>query len=160
MDLVYLTHEGLKKLQADLNRLVNELRPHAAQALADARAKGDLSENAEYDAAREALAALDRQISELQAKMSKVQLLDENAISRDEVRILSDVTVLNLKTNQNMRFILVDPLQADPRKSLISVKSPIAQGLLGKRRGDEVTISIPSGELQLRIVNIERAQGL
>ncbi|MFH0765581.1 MAG: transcription elongation factor GreA [Calditrichota bacterium] len=160
MDSVYLTHDGLKKLQGDLNRLANELRPRATQALADARAKGDLSENAEYDAAREELSSIDRQISELQTKMSNVHIIDESAISRDEVRILSEVTVLNLVSNKDMRFILVDPLQADPRNNLISVKSPIAQGLLGKRVGDEASISVPSGELRVRIVSIERSQGL
>lgn len=160
MNQVYLTHEGLKKIQGDLNRLVNEVRPKVAQSLADARSKGDLSENAEYDAAREELASVDRQIMELQQKMSRIHLIDENAIATDEVRVLSDVTLLNLNNKKEVKYTIVDPLQADPSRALISLQSPIAKGLLGKKVGEEVCIQIPSGELKLKILSIERNQNL
>lgn len=160
MDNVYLTHEGHEKLRCDFNRLVNDIRPKAAQALADAREKGDLSENAEFDAAREELASIDRQIAEMQKKLSRVQLIDQDSVGTAEVRILTRVTLLNVKNNKEVRYTIVDPLQADPMKFLISVKSPIAEGLLGKKVGEETAIKVPSGTLTLKIVSIERAEGL
>ncbi len=160
MEHVYLTHDGLEKLRRDFNRLVNEVRPKAAQALAEAREKGDLSENAEYDAAREELSSIDRQIGEMQKKFPRVQLIDQDQVGTEEVRILTRVTLLNTQNDKEVKYTIVDPLQADPMKTLISVKSPIAEGLLGKKVGEEASIDVPSGTLNLRVVNIERAEGL
>ena len=160
MENVYLTHEGLEKLRGDLNRLVNDIRPKAAQALAEAREKGDLSENAEFDAAREELSSIDRQISEMHQKFSRVHIVDQDQVGTGEVRILTRVTLLNARNNKEVKYTIVDPLQADPMKSLISIKSPIAEGLLGKKVGEEATIKVPSGTLTLRVINIERAEGL
>lgn len=160
MDTVYLTREGLEKLRRELETLVKEVRPEALRQLSTAREHGDLSENAEYHAARERLAEIDRKIGALQNQMARVEILDEEAIRTDEVRILTRVALLNLDTRQELVYTLVDPLQSDPRNHLISVKSPIGRGLLGARLGQEVTIHTPSGQIRMRVLKIEPAQGL
>jgi len=160
MENIYLTHDGLDKLRKELDRLVNIERPAVGADLAQAREKGDLSENAEFAAAREKLMDVDRQIVDLQQKIVRVQILDENDLKSDEVRILSKVKITNLNNNKEFDYTIVDPVQADPAKRLISFKSPIAKGLLGKKVGDEVTISIPSGNVTFRIQSIEIGQGL
>jgi len=157
MESIYLTHAGADKLRKDLDNLVNILRPEATEDLAVARAKGDLSENAEYDAARERLAELDRQIGELQAKFAYIQIVDESQINSDEVRILSTVKITNLKTNKSMSITLVDPVQSDPQKNLLSFKSPIGNGILGKKVGDIAQIEVPAGVIEMRIESIERS---
>ncbi len=152
---IYLTHEGVKKLRAELDELVNVIRPEATIDLSQAREKGDLSENAEYDAARARLTEIDRQIGQLQAKFQNLQIIDESVLNSDEVRILSKVKILNTKNNMEMEYTIVDPIQANLPKKLLSIKSPIAQGLLGKKVGDETTISIPAGEVIFKIISIE-----
>jgi len=132
METIYLTHAGADKLRKELDNLVNVERPIATEDLAQARAKGDLSENAEYDAARNKLIDLDRQIGVLQAKFAFIQIVDESKLNSKEVRILSLVKITNIKTNQSMSFTLVDPVQSDPQKNLLSFKSPIGKGILGK----------------------------
>ncbi len=159
-ETVYLTQEGLKKLRQDLEHLIKEVRPAATAQLEEARAHGDLSDNAEYDAARENIASIDRRITELQLKLSRVQIIDENELNTDEARILSRVTLLNLNKGGEVEYILVDSLQADPMRRMISVKSPIGKGLLGKQVGDEVTIDTPSGKVGFRVLSIERMRGL
>jgi len=160
MDAVYLTREGLEKQRRDLETLIKEIRPEATQQLAIARAHGDLSENAEYDAAKEKLADIDRRISELQQKLTRVRIIEQNEIPADEVRILSKVTLYNLGNGSRAEWTLVDPLQANPALKLISVKSPIGQGLLGKKVGEEVAIDVPSGQLLFRVEAIARSEGL
>ncbi len=160
MDTVYLTPKGLDKLRNDLNHLMKVVRPEAAQELATAREKGDLSENAEYDAAREKLTSIDRQIASLYSKLSNVQILEGDNRAHSEVRILSQVLMKNMKNGKEIEYILVDPIQAEPAKMLISVKSPIAKGLLGKSVGDEVVINIPSGAVTFRILEIKASEGL
>lgn len=155
MDTIFLTHDGLEKFRLELSRLVNEIRPAAAEELAAAREKGDLSENAEYNAAREHLATIDRKISDLHNNLTNVQIIDKDALTNNEVRIFSRVKLLNLKDNTELNYSLVDPVESDPSKRLISVKSPIAKGILGKQVGDEATITIPSGELVVRILSID-----
>jgi len=159
-EAVYLTHDGLDKLKSDLEHLVKVVRPEATEQLAAARAHGDLSENAEYDAARDNLSEITRRISELQKKLSNVVLIEDDNIGRDDVRILSCVTLENSKNGSKNDYTLVDPLQSDPAKNLISVKSPIGKGLLGKKVGDEVTINIPSGEIHFKILAIRRITGI
>ena len=139
---------------------MNVIRPQAAEALAEARSKGDLAENAEFDAAREKLASVDRQIFTLHQKISKVNLINEGDISTDSVRVLTSVTLLNLKNNKEITYIIVDPLQADPTRKQISLKSPIAKGLLGRKVDDEVSILVPSGRLNFRVLKIEKCKGL
>ncbi len=155
MERIYLTQEGVKRLRAELDNLVNHIRPVATVELTQARQKGDLSENAEYDAARARLTQIDRQIGELQAKFNNLQIIDESELNTDEVRILSRVKILDLKNNAEMEYTVVDPIQADPAKHLLSIKSPIVQGLLGKKVGDEAEISIPSGKVIFRVLSIE-----
>ena len=160
MDIIYLTRAGAEKLRRDLEHLVKVARPAATIDLATAREHGDLSENAEYDAARDNLASIDMNIMELQRKLSFVQIIEEGQFSNDEVHILSKVTLLDTKRNREMEYTLVDPEQTDPSRRLISVKSPIGQGLLGKKVGEEVTITIPVGEITLKVLAIETAEGV
>jgi len=160
MDAVYLTREGLEKQRRDLEVLIKEIRPEAVNQLAVARAHGDLSENAEYDAAKEKLADIDRRMNELTQKLSRVRIVDQDNISLDEVRILSKVTLLNVSSGSRMEYTLVDPLQANPNLKLISIKSPIGAGLLGKKVGDSVEIDVPSGKITLKIEVIARSEGL
>lgn len=157
---VYVTHEGLKKLKDELNFLVNDRRPKITQSLSDARDKGDLSENAEYDAAREELFKIDRQIIDLQQKLTRVQILDDETMGTNEVRVLSTVKLLNTKTKKEVEYTLVDPLLADTSKGMISLQSPIAKGLLGKKVGETVSINIPAGEISLKVIKIHRGQGI
>ena len=157
---VYLTHEGLDKLKSDLEHLVKVVRPRATEQMAAARAHGDLSENAEFDAARDNLAEITRRINNLQQKLSNVVLIDDDNIGKDEVRILSCVTLENTQNASKIDYTLVDPLQSDPVKRLISVQSPIGKGLLGKKVGDEVTINVPSGKIRFKVLAIKRITGI
>lgn len=150
----------MEKIRRDLENLVKEVRPAATQSLAAARAHGDLSENAEYHAAKESLADIDRRIAQLRQQLSRVQILEKDDMNVDEVRILSKVTLRDITRNKNITYTLVDPLQSDPTQNLISVKSPIGKGLLGKRVGEEATIIAPSGEIKFKVVAIERSEGL
>lgn len=160
MEPVYLTREGLEKVRQELERLLKVVRPEVTAQLVSARELGDLSENAEYHAAKERLARIDRQIADLQRKLNYVRLVDQNELADDEVRIFSRVTVVNIETNQQHTYTLVDPLQASPAQKLISVRSPIGEALLGHKVGDEIDIKVPSGTLRLRVIAIERAQGV
>ena len=160
METIYLTHAGADKLRKELDNLVNVERPIATEDLAQARAKGDLSENAEYDAARNKLIDLDRQIGVLQAKFAFIQIVDESKLNSKEVRILSLVKITNIKTNQSMSFTLVDPVQSDPQKNLLSFKSPIGKGILGKKVGDIAPIEVPAGIIEMRIDSIERSSAV
>jgi len=160
MGTVYLTHEGLNKLKIELRELVKVIRTEATIDLATAREHGDLSENAEYDAARENLNDIDRRIYELQQNLSNVEIIEENSIKSDEIRVLCKVMLENLGNGSKIDYTLVDPLQSDPTKKRISLKSPIGKGLLGKRVGDEVSISVPSGEIQFKVLSIDRVNGL
>ncbi|MDP8238982.1 MAG: transcription elongation factor GreA [Candidatus Hatepunaea meridiana] len=160
MGTVYLTHEGLNKLKIELRELVKVIRPEATIDLATAREHGDLSENAEYDAARENLNDIDRRIYELQKNLSNVEIIEENSIRSDEIRVLCKVMLENLGNGSKIDYTLVDPLQSDPAKKRISLKSPIGKGLLGKRVGDEVTINVPSGKIHFKVLSIDRVNGL
>jgi len=159
-ETVYLTREGLDKLKSDLEYLMKEVRPKATEQMAAARAHGDLMENAEYDAARDNLHEITRRISEFQQKLSKVELLDDDSIGRDEVRILSCVKLEDSRNGRKIEYTIVDPLQSDPSKGLISVQSPIGKGLLGKKVGDNVTINVPSGEICFKVLEIARSTGI
>lgn len=159
-ETVYLTREGLEKVRRELERLVKEVRPAATAELEAARTRGDLFENADYDAARENLTDIDRRIGELQQRLSRVHIIEDHHLSSGEVRILSRVKLMDLGRGREMEYTLVDPVQADPSRGLISLKSPIGKGLLGRRTGDEVKIDTPSGELRLKVLAIERSEGL
>ena len=156
MDRVYLSHEGLAQLKGELKRLVEVVRPEVTKSLSIAREHGDLSENAEYDAAKEKLADVDRRIGELQNKLSKVEIVDTNEMNSDEIRIHSRTRLLNKNNNKKIIYTLVDPLQSDPARGWISVQSPIGKGLLGRKVGEIAEIKVPSGTLKLEILSIER----
>lgn len=153
-DIVYVTEEGLAKMKEELNRLVAIERPNASKAIAEAREKGDLSENAEYDAAKEAQGLLELRIRKLEADIGNARVLDASKIDTSKVSVLSKVRVKNLKMNKEFTYHLVSEKEADLKQMKISVKSPIGSALLGKSRGDKVTIQIPAGNMELEVLEI------
>ncbi len=152
----YLSREGYEKLDKELRDLKTRGRKEIAEEIAEARAKGDLSENAEYDAAKEAQGHLEKKIAELENTLATASILDEKDIDTSKVYLLSTITILNKKTNKEMKYTLVSKDEADFKKGKISVDSPIGQGILGKEIGDIVKIDVPAGTLELEIKNIER----
>ncbi|MEK9516662.1 MAG: transcription elongation factor GreA [Flavobacteriaceae bacterium] len=152
----YYTAEGLKKLREELNHLKDVERPKASQAIAEARDKGDLSENAEYDAAKEAQGLLELQISKMEATLSNARLIDESQLDTSKVLVHSTVEVKNKSNAAKMKYKLVAQSEADLKTGKISVDSPIGKGLLGKKEGEIAQISVPSGTIELEIVSISR----
>ena len=152
----YYTEEGLKKLRRELNQLKDIERPKASQAIADARDKGDLSENAEYDAAKESQGLLELRISKLEEILSNARVINESNIDHSKVLILSTIDVKNLSNNSTMTYTLVAESEADLANGKISINSPIGKGLLGKKRGDKAIIPVPSGKIELEILKITR----
>ncbi len=139
---------------AELKRLESVERPKASAAIAEARDKGDLSENSEYDAAKEAQSHLEDKINQMKRAIQEAKIIDTSRLSTDSVQILCKVEMTNLTTKAKMSYTIVSENEADLRAGKISIKTPIAQGLLGKRVGDEVEITIPRGKIKLRIDNI------
>lgn len=152
----YYTEEGLKKLRSDLNKLKDIERPKASQAIAEARDKGDLSENAEYDAAKEAQGMLEMQIAKLENTLANARLINESELDTSKVLVLSTVEVKNKASGVKMKYTLVAQSEADLKSGKISVDSPIGKGLLGKKVGEIATISVPSGKIELEILSIFR----
>ena len=152
----YYTEEGLKKLRSDLNKLKDIERPKASQAIAEARDKGDLSENAEYDAAKEAQGMLEMQIAKLENTLANARLINESELDTSKVLVLSTVEVNNKANGVKMKYTLVAQSEADLKSGKISVDSPIGKGLLGKKVGEIATISVPSGKIELEILSIFR----
>lgn len=152
----YYTEEGLKKLKAELSHLKDVERPKASQAIAEARDKGDLSENAEYDAAKEAQGLLELKISKLEATLANARLIDESQLDTSKVLALSKVKIRNKATNAEMNYTLVAESEADLASGKISVNSPIGKGLLGKKVGEVAEIKVPSGTIFLEILEISR----
>ena len=150
----YFTEEGLKKLKDELHLLKTKGRAEIANQIAEARDKGDLSENAEYDAAKEAQGLHELKISKLEESISNARVIDESEINTDKVSILSKVKVLNLSFNKEFEYTIVSEEESDLQQGKISVQSPIGKGLLGKKKGEEVSIDVPSGELKFKILNI------
>ncbi|MBT8205168.1 MAG: transcription elongation factor GreA [Eudoraea sp.] len=155
-NLSYYTAEGLKKLREELNHLRDVERPKASQAIADARDKGDLSENAEYDAAKEAQGLLELKISKLEETLANARLIDESQLDVSKVLVLSTVKLKNKQNGMEMTYTLVAESEADLKSGKISVTSPIGHGLLGKEVGDVAEISVPNGTLKLEILEITR----
>jgi len=153
----YYTIEGLKKLKDELNKLKNIERPKASQDIAEARDKGDLSENAEYDAAKEAQGLLELKISKLEEIVSNARIIDESQLDNSKVLVLSTVTLKNQSNGMEMKYTLVAESEADLKTGKISVSSPIGKGLLGKKVGDEAEIAVPNGKIKLTILEITRA---
>ena len=154
--VAYYTKEGLQKLRDEVNHLKDVERPKASAAIAEARDKGDLSENAEYDAAKEAQGLLDMRIAKLEETLSNARLIDESQLDTSKALVLSTVTIKNKLNGQQMTYTLVAESEADLKSGKISVNSPIGKGLLGKSVGDIAEIQVPNGTLQFEIVEITR----
>ncbi|HNY07904.1 MAG TPA: transcription elongation factor GreA [Bacteroidales bacterium] len=152
----YYTREGLQKLKDELNYLITVERPSISQQIAEARDKGDLSENAEYDAAKNAQGLLELKIAKLQQVVANAREIDESKLDNSKVLILSTVKIKNLKNGAVMTYTLVPENEADIKTGKLSVNSPIAQGLLGKAVGEQVEITIPAGKITFEIIEINR----
>jgi len=155
-NLSYYTAEGLKKLRDELNYLKDIERPKASQAIAEARDKGDLSENAEYDAAKEAQGLLELKIAKLEETYAGARLIDESQLDTSKVLVLSRVKIKNLNNGMEMTYTLVAESEADLKSGKISVNSPIGKGLLGKSVGEIAEVQVPNGALKFEILSIER----
>ena len=155
--MAYMSQEGYDKMIAELQRLESVERPKASAAIAEARDKGDLSENSEYDAAKEAQAHLEDKINQMTLAIQNAKIIDVSRLSNDCVQILSKVEMTNLTTKSKMTYTIVSENEADLRAGKTSIKTPIAQGLLGKKVGDEAEITIPRGTIKLRIDKISLA---
>ena len=150
------SEEGLRKLKEELNYLITKERPAASAAIAEARDKGDLSENAEYDAAKEAQGLLEARISKLQDLVANSRLLDESKLDTSKILLLSKVKIKNTKTNKEISYEIVPESEADIKKNKISVSSPIAKALLGKKVGDVVEVNVPAGIMTFEVMSVER----
>ncbi|HEX5001357.1 MAG TPA: transcription elongation factor GreA [Bacteroidia bacterium] len=152
----YYTEDGLKKLQEELSHLKTIERPSISKQIAEAREKGDLSENAEYDAAKEAQGLLELKISKMEEVLANARLIDESKIDLSKVSVMSIVRIRNLSNKAEMSYTLVAETEADLKSGKISVTSPIGKGLLGKKQGEVVDIEVPSGIVKFEIVEISR----
>lgn len=155
-DVKYYTQEGLNKLKEELDHLSSVERKAISKMIAEARDKGDLSENAEYDAAKNAQGMLELKIAKLQEEISNARIIDESKMDTTKVLILSKVKLKNLKNNAVMVYTLVPESEADLKQGKLSVTSPIAKGLLGKKVGAKVDIAVPAGSVQFEIIEITR----
>jgi len=155
-DIQYFTKEGLENLKKELHSLKTVERPSISKQIAEARDKGDLSENAEYDAAKEAQGLLEAKIAQMEDLLAKARIIDESKLDTSRVMILSKVKVKNLKTNKDLAYVLVTEKEADLKTGKISASSPIGKGLMGKSVGDVADISVPAGIIQLQILEITR----
>ncbi|MGL4597982.1 MAG: transcription elongation factor GreA [Bacteroidia bacterium] len=154
--VTYVTEEGLKKLKDELHFLKTKERSSISKQIAEARDKGDLSENAEYDAAKEAQGLLELKISKLEEAVSTARIVDETQMDISKVMILTKVTIKNVKNNQKMTYQLVPENEADLKAAKISINSPIAKGLMGKKVGEQVDVTVPSGIVKFEIIEIAR----
>lgn len=152
----YVTAEGMRKMQQELEQLTTVERPKISQQIAEARDKGDLSENAEYDAAREAQGLLELRIAQLKETMANARVIDESKLDNSVVQILSKVTIRNTKNNTKMQYTLVAEQEANLKQGKIAVNTPIAKGLLGKKVGDIVEVQVPAGVIPFEIIEISR----
>lgn len=154
MSVNYFTQEGYDKLVAELNELKGHGRSDMAKQIAEAREKGDLSENAEYDAAKEAQGLLEMKIAQLEGILSSARVLDQDQIDTSKVSVLSTVTLINHNLKKEVVYQLVSEKEADLKSGKISVSSPIGKGLLGKEVGEVVEVEVPAGKLKLEVKNI------
>lgn len=150
----YLTQEGYDRILAELDHLKSDGRQEAARAIAEAREKGDLSENAEYDAAKDAQGMLELKINELEKALANARIIDESQIDTSKVTVLSRVRMKNLKVNKEVEYMLVSESEANIKEKKISVSSPIGEGLLGKKVGDVAVVNTPAGEMKFEILEI------
>ena len=153
-DIIYLSKKGYEDLKNELNKLKTIDRPHVINQIAEARDKGDLSENAEYDAAKEAQGLLEARISKLEIDLSNSRIIDESKLDDSKVSLLSKVTIKNISNNTEMTYAIVSESEADLAAKKISASSPIGKGLMGKVVNDVVDISVPNGTVKFKILNI------
>ncbi|GAD04736.1 transcription elongation factor GreA [Porphyromonas crevioricanis] len=154
MAYTYMTQDGYDKLVAEINELESVQRPEISRQIAEARDKGDLSENAEYDAAKEAQGILESKISQLKGLLANARIIDESLVGTDTVQILNRVTIKNLKNGATMTYTLVSDSEANIKEGKMSVNTPIARGLMGKKVGDKAEITVPGGIQTFEIVEI------
>ena len=152
--MAYMSQEGYDKLVAELKRLESVERPKASAASAEAADKGDLSENSEYDAAKEAQAHLEAKINDIKMTIAQAKIVDMSRLSTDSVQLMSTVVMTNLANGRQMKYTIVSESEANLKQGKISIKTPIAKGLLNKKVGDEVDIKIPRGVLKVKIDSI------
>lgn len=155
-DFAYYTEEGLKKLKDELHEMKTVQRPRISEQIAEARDKGDLSENAEYDAAKEAQGLLEMKIAKMEELVSKARIIDNTLIDNSKVFILSRVKIKNVNNNMEMEYTLVAESEADLKEKKISVDSPIGKGLLGKKVGDIADVQTPNGIIKFEVMDIAR----
>ena len=153
-NMAYMSEKGYNQLVEEIRELESVQRPAISRQIAEARDKGDLSENAEYDAAKEAQGMLEMKINNLKMVLASARIIDESKISTDSVQILNTVELKNVKSGKTMKYTIVSESEADLRQAKISVDTPIAKGLLGKKVGDVVDIKVPQGMITLEVVNI------
>lgn len=154
MAYTYLTENGLAKLRAELDRLKHVDRPAASRAIAEARDKGDLSENAEYDAAKEAQGLLEMKISNIEQMLANAKIIDDSRIDTSKIQLLNKVRLKNVSTKATMEYTLVTESEANLKAGKLSIATPIAKALLGKKVGDVVEISVPAGRMKLEVLEI------
>ncbi len=154
--IIYITEEGLLKLRAEVEQLKNVERPAISRQIAEARDKGDLSENAEYDAAKEAQGLLEMRIAKLEATLSNARVIDESRIDLSQVQIMTKVKIRNLTNKAVMEYMLVAESEANLKEGKLAVSTPIAKALMGKKKGDMVEVSVPSGIMKLEILDITK----
>jgi len=150
----YMTQEGLMKLRKELEHLTKVERPSISRQIAEARDKGDLSENAEYDAAKDAQGMLEMKISQLEGKLANARIIDESKIDTETVQIMNRVKIRNKSNNAVLQYLIVSETEADLKAGKLSVSTPIARALLGKRMGDNVVVTVPSGKVEYEIIEI------
>jgi len=152
--VTYITEEGLRKMKEELERMTKIDRPAISKSIGEAIEKGDISENAEYDAAKDAQGMLEAKIAVLSAKIASARIIDESKIDISSVQMLNKVTIRNKTNNATMQYIIVSEPEADLKLGKISIQTPIAKGLMGKKLGDVVEIQVPSGKMQFEIIDI------
>ena len=150
----YVTKEGMKKLQEELDQLQNVERPKISKAIGEAIEKGDISENAEYDAAKDAQGMLEAKIAQLKDLILNSKIIDESQIDTSKVQMMTKVTIRNTKTNQKVSYVLVSDTEANFKEGKLSINTPIAQALVGKKIGDVVEVKVPAGMLEFEIMDI------
>lgn len=153
-EVTYMTREGYNKLKAELEHMRAVERPAAAAAIAEARDKGDLSENAEYDAAKEAQAMLEMRIANMEATLAGVRILDGSHVNTDKIQILSKVKLLNHTTKKEVEYTIVSEKEANLKAGKLSIGTPIAQALLGHKKGDKVEVQVPAGRICFEVLEI------
>ncbi|GHT31628.1 transcription elongation factor GreA [Bacteroidia bacterium] len=154
MAVIYMTEEGYNKILAEINYLETVKRPDISAQIAEARDKGDLSENAEYDAAKDAQGIMEAKLAQLKGLIINARLIDESQVRTDSVQIMNKVRIRNIRNNSEMTYTLVSDSEANLKEAKISVNTPIAQGLMGKKVGDKVDINVPSGVMSFEIMDI------